>query len=437
MVLVLAIRPEGSTAPLAQLSRDPRPPRFARLGRHVEEVELAVPRFTVDEHYTGPVPPRMVTFFRLNNNIDEDFLKSEVYSRVPGSKEPHEIEKIRVYSHEKRHLGLGKVTFRTVQLAKLCATELDGVSIMGSKIGAVIDPKADLLKRFQHKIIHQRLNPMSVTIDLVRDAADGEFVRFRSRGRHGSGGDKAAAAARRPSNSQLELLKELNKPELDEDGDDTPQSGDATPTEDEPVDQPDDVTVGGIVIRSIPTTNWSDHGTTIASRTEPDANLTQSPSRNDAGWESPGRNGHAKPYHKSYHSSPKRDGRYSDPAWDDSADNRRSKRWNDGQMDSYRNRGTGDNRGYRGSRPEEEYPDSRRGDSYADRNGDRSWKKEAERVPERVPERTPDRSAGPIITDNRTPQNKWKYKEPIYTQDQVTLHSLLTQSNLINSLLAY
>ena len=88
----------------------------------------------------------MVTLFRLNNNIDEDFLRNEVYSRVPGSREPHEIEKIRVYSHEKRHLGLGKVTFRSIHMAKLCARVLNGVSIMGSKIGAVIDPKAELLK---------------------------------------------------------------------------------------------------------------------------------------------------------------------------------------------------------------------------------------------------------------------------------------------------
>ena len=37
----------------------------------------------------------MVTLFRLNNNIDEDFLRQEVFSRVYGSKEPNEIEKIK------------------------------------------------------------------------------------------------------------------------------------------------------------------------------------------------------------------------------------------------------------------------------------------------------------------------------------------------------
>jgi hypothetical protein len=132
---ISVLRPEGVNAPMATL-RDPRPSRFARMSaRQLEECDLPVPRFTVDEHYTGPVPPRMVTFFRLNNNIDEEFLRNEVYSRVPGANQPSEIEKIRVYWHENRHLGLGKVTFRAVQLAKLCANEMDGVSIMGSKIG--------------------------------------------------------------------------------------------------------------------------------------------------------------------------------------------------------------------------------------------------------------------------------------------------------------
>lgn len=37
----------------------------------------------------------MVTLFRLNNNIDEDFLRQEVFSRVYGSREPNEIEKIK------------------------------------------------------------------------------------------------------------------------------------------------------------------------------------------------------------------------------------------------------------------------------------------------------------------------------------------------------
>ena len=40
------------------VARDPRPPRFARMGRHIEDCDLPVPRFQVDEHYTGPVPPR-------------------------------------------------------------------------------------------------------------------------------------------------------------------------------------------------------------------------------------------------------------------------------------------------------------------------------------------------------------------------------------------
>ena len=40
-------------------------------------MDLPVPRFAIDENYTGPVPPRIVTLFRLNNNIRDDFLHEE------------------------------------------------------------------------------------------------------------------------------------------------------------------------------------------------------------------------------------------------------------------------------------------------------------------------------------------------------------------------
>ena len=57
--------------------------------------------------------------------------------------------------------------FRTVQMAKLCAQKLDDISIMGNRIGAVIDPKADYLKGFQKKIIEERLDPMRVTAEIL------------------------------------------------------------------------------------------------------------------------------------------------------------------------------------------------------------------------------------------------------------------------------
>ena len=38
-----------------------------------------------------------------------------------------EVEKVRVYYDNHRHLGLGKIAFRSVAVATRCAIQLDGV----------------------------------------------------------------------------------------------------------------------------------------------------------------------------------------------------------------------------------------------------------------------------------------------------------------------
>ena len=150
-----------------QSVRDPRKPRFGFETTLDEPLMLSVPRFAIDDHYTGPVPMRIVTVFRLNNNISQKFLHDEVCRRVEGARD--ELDKIRVYYDGARHLGLGKIAFRSVAVATRCADELDGVSIMGSKIGAVIDPRTDKLNQLRDKIIklHGLLNIFNRIIDIL------------------------------------------------------------------------------------------------------------------------------------------------------------------------------------------------------------------------------------------------------------------------------
>ena len=57
----------------------------------------------------------------------------------------------------RHHLGLGKLAFRSVVVAKRCEEELNGVSIMGSKIGAVIDPRTDKLNQMREKILRDKV----------------------------------------------------------------------------------------------------------------------------------------------------------------------------------------------------------------------------------------------------------------------------------------
>ena len=40
---------------------------------------------------------------------------------------------------------------------------------MGSKIGAVIDPRADKLKQFQEKILKDKINPMDLELSLLTE----------------------------------------------------------------------------------------------------------------------------------------------------------------------------------------------------------------------------------------------------------------------------
>ena len=131
-------------------------------------------------------------------------------------------------------------------------------------------------------------------------------------------------------------------------------------------------------------------------------------------------------YQKSSY-SPKRDGRYSDPAWDESSEPRRDRdrrsttktdRWGNSEYnnddDYYNRRRSG---GYRDS-TRESFSDRTRNDSYNEsRNGDRSTWKRTETT------RREESTRGPIITDLRSQDSKWnKYKtEPIYTQDQVRM----------------
>ena len=103
---------------------------------------------------------------------------------------------------------------------------------MGSKIGAVIDPRTDKLNQMRDKILKERINPMEINLSMLNDGP--------------------VTTSRRESTQQAvaPLLKEFEQPYISPSGDE-PGSGDATPTEDEPVNGFATET-NGIMIREIP-----------------------------------------------------------------------------------------------------------------------------------------------------------------------------------------
>ncbi|CAB1430270.1 unnamed protein product [Pleuronectes platessa] len=113
-----------------------RDPRVSRLWSRSRETELSVPKFKVDEWYVGHVPPKEVTFSRLNDNVKEAFLTN--MCNKYGS-----IEEVEIFYNPKnnKHLGIAKVVFDTVQAARDAAQHLHQTSVMGNIIHVEVDPK--------------------------------------------------------------------------------------------------------------------------------------------------------------------------------------------------------------------------------------------------------------------------------------------------------
>lgn len=94
--------------------------------------------FQVDEWYVGPVPPKEVTFSRLNDNVREAFLTN--MCRKYGN-----VEEVEIFYNpkNKKHLGVAKVVFDTVRAAKEAVQHLHQTSVMGNVIHVEVDPKGN------------------------------------------------------------------------------------------------------------------------------------------------------------------------------------------------------------------------------------------------------------------------------------------------------
>lgn len=90
----------------------------------------------VDECFVGPIPPRQVTFYNLNDNIKQNFLTDMC------SKYGH-VEEVEIFYNpmNKKHLGVAKVVFGTTRAAKDAVQHLNHTSVMGTVISVEMDPK--------------------------------------------------------------------------------------------------------------------------------------------------------------------------------------------------------------------------------------------------------------------------------------------------------
>lgn len=84
----------------------------------------------------GPVPPKQVTFAKLNDNIRENFL-------ADMCKKYGEVEEVEILYNpkNKKHLGIAKVIFATVKGARDAVQHLHNTSVMGNIIHVELDTK--------------------------------------------------------------------------------------------------------------------------------------------------------------------------------------------------------------------------------------------------------------------------------------------------------
>ncbi|XP_056322188.1 histone-lysine N-methyltransferase SETD1B-A isoform X2 [Danio aesculapii] len=136
-----------------------RDPRIGRLWTKYKETDLPVPKFKIDECYIGRVPPKEITFAKLNDNVREGFL-------TDMCKKFGDIEEVEILYNpkNKKHLGIAKVVFGTVKAAKDAVQNLHNTSVMGNIIHVELDPKGENRQRYFQRLINGSYTPLTLPV---------------------------------------------------------------------------------------------------------------------------------------------------------------------------------------------------------------------------------------------------------------------------------
>ncbi|KAM8961925.1 histone-lysine N-methyltransferase SETD1B isoform 2-T2 [Pelodytes ibericus] len=136
-----------------------RDPRIGRIWTKTKEVDLPVPKLKIDEFYVGPVPPKQVTFAKLNDNIRENFLGDMC-------KKYGEVEEVEILYNpkNKKHLGIAKVMFASVKGARDAVKHLHNTSVMGNIIHVELDTKGETRMRFYQLLVDGLYTPQTLPV---------------------------------------------------------------------------------------------------------------------------------------------------------------------------------------------------------------------------------------------------------------------------------
>ncbi|KAI1882396.1 hypothetical protein AGOR_G00250260 [Albula goreensis] len=136
-----------------------RDPRIGRIWSKYKETDLPVPKFKIDECYVGRVPPKEVTFAKLNDNVGEKFL-------TDMCKKYGDIEQVQILYNpkNKRHLGIAKVVFGSVRAAKDAVQNLHNTSVMGNIIHVELDPRGENRMRYFQLLVDGTYTPQTLPV---------------------------------------------------------------------------------------------------------------------------------------------------------------------------------------------------------------------------------------------------------------------------------
>ncbi|XP_028312843.1 histone-lysine N-methyltransferase SETD1B-like [Gouania willdenowi] len=136
-----------------------RDPRICRLWSKSTNNDLLIPKFKVDEWYIGPVPPKELTFSKLNDNVKEMFLTNMC-------KQYGNIEEVEIFYNpkNKKHLGIAKVIFDTVKAANDAVKHLHQTSVMGNIIHVEIDPKGENRTQYIQLLLNGLCTPWTLPV---------------------------------------------------------------------------------------------------------------------------------------------------------------------------------------------------------------------------------------------------------------------------------
>ncbi|XP_075437931.1 histone-lysine N-methyltransferase SETD1B-like isoform X1 [Ascaphus truei] len=139
---------------------------MGRIWTKTKELDLLVPKLKIDEFYVGPVPPKQVTFAKLNDNIRENFLGDMC-------KKYGEVEEVEILYNpkNKKHLGIAKVLFATVKGARDAVHNLHSTSVMGNIIHVELDTKGETRMRFYELLVNGLYTPQTLPTGGELDAS--------------------------------------------------------------------------------------------------------------------------------------------------------------------------------------------------------------------------------------------------------------------------